>query len=556
MLPRGSTHLAVTVLAFASPAPAQYAQQQKLSASDAAPFDQFGGAVAISGSTLVAGARQDDSPTSGTDTGAAYVFCAIGAVWSQQQKLTASDALLDDQFGTSVAIHGDTIAVGARFRDDNGTNSGAAYVFERQAGVWTEQQKLLAFDGAPFDGFGAALAISGSTLAVGAPNDASPVFEAGSVYVFVRTGATWTLQQKLVANDAGQSDGFGGSVSIDGNTLVAGSRLSEAGGNNAGSAYVFTRSGTTWTQQQKLVAFDPASGDQYGISVSVSNDTIAVGSFRDDDGAMNSGSAYVYVRSGAAWSLQQKLGANNAAQGDEFGSALSLSGDRLLVGAAQAIVGPVRRGTAYVFERRGTAWTQAQQLNSNDPLFDGGEFGSAVSLSGDRMAVGDRQDEPFGQQSGAAFVFAATEPGLASCFGIGCPCGNDDPAAGCANATGLGGRLSGAGSTSVTADDLVLRATQLSRNKLALFVAGGNAAPVPLYNGIQCAAGPLHRYTSRIQSTGLLGVVTLSAPAANSAGFVTAGSTRYFQVVYRDRPQPTCDQAGNWTNLYAVTFTP
>jgi hypothetical protein len=221
-----------------------------------------------------------------------------------------------------------------------------------------------------------------------------------------------------------------------------------------------------------------------------------------------------------------------------------------------AIVGPVRRGTAYVFERRDAIWTEAQQLNSNDPPFDGGSFGKSVSISGDRMIVGDALDEASGQASGAAHVFAAAEPGIASCFGTACPCANDDSAAGCANSTGAGGLLTGTGSTAVGEDDLVLHATQLPLHQTALFVVSSEVSSMPVFDGLQCTAPPVIRFASQIQFSGATGTATLVHPVADSGGFITAGTTRYFQVAYRDSVHPPCGSGGNWTNLYSVTFTP
>lgn len=542
-------------LALAPAATAQYAEQQKLTSADGANFDQFATVLSIAGDTLVAGAPQDDS-ASGTDTGAAYVFGASGSAWTQRQKLVASDAAFDDQFGNAVAVWDGTIAVGARFLDDNGTQSGAVYVFERAHGTWIERQKLVAFDGAPFDAFGASVVLRGDWLFAGAPLDANPVFEAGSVYAFERVGTSWTFRQKLVAADAGQSDGFGAGLSSDGETLVAGSRLSDAGGSNAGAAYVFVRSGSTWTQQQKLTAFDPASGDQFGISVAVSGGSIAIGSFRDDDAGSNSGSVYVYARDGGAWTFRQKLLGSAAATNAEMGVAVAMDGGQLVVGAHEGIVGPVQRGTAYVFELRDGTWTEAQQLVSGDPPFDGGAFGRAVAASGQRVVVGDHEDSASGQQSGAAHVFADAEPGLASCFGGACPCANVDPAAGCANSTGAGARLGGTGSPSVAADDLVLQATGLPPQRVALFVASGATGSATYLDGLQCVAAPLFRYGASRQSSGAAGVATLVTPASSSAGFVAAGSTRHFQVVYRDTPASPCGLGGNWSSLYSVTFTP
>ena len=216
-------------------------QQQKLEASDAGAFDLFGSSVAISGETVVVGARSDDG-AAGAGQGSAYVFVRSGGVWSQQQKLEASDAGEVDEFGFSVAISGETVVVGSWLDDGAaGADQGSAYVFVRSGGVWSQQQKLEASDAAAFDLFGDSVAISGETVVVGAIFDdgAAGLFQ-GSAYVFVRSGGVWSEQQKLEASDAAAGDALGVSVAISGETVVVGAFADNgAAGFDQGSAYVF-----------------------------------------------------------------------------------------------------------------------------------------------------------------------------------------------------------------------------------------------------------------------------------------------------------------------------
>ena len=217
----------------------------------------------------------------------------IDPTWSEQQKLTASDAAPNDDFGTSVALSGDTAVVGAPFDDDAGSASGSAYVFVRSGTRWSQQQKLTASDAAPNDDFGLAVAVSGDTAVVGAIGDDDAGRVSGAAYVFVRSGTRWSQQQKLTASDAASNDLFGISVAVSGDTAVVGARGDDdAGGVNSGAAYVFVRSGTRWSEQQKLTASDAAAGIRFGNSVAVSGDTAVVGAFEDD-------SAYVFVRPSA-----------------------------------------------------------------------------------------------------------------------------------------------------------------------------------------------------------------------------------------------------------------
>jgi len=215
-------------------------------------------------------------------------------VWTQQQKLTASDAAANDWFGWPVSVSGDTVVVGA-YRDDGvGTDSGSAYVFVRSGGVWTQQQKLTASDAAAQDQFGSDLSVSGDTAVVSARWDDGAGTDSGSAYVFVRSGGVWTQQQKLTASDAATNDWFGFAVSVSGNKAVVGAPLDDDAGSSSGSAYVFVRSGGVWTQQQKLTASDAAANDQFGQLVSLTGDTVAIGTPADDAAGPFSGSAYLF----------------------------------------------------------------------------------------------------------------------------------------------------------------------------------------------------------------------------------------------------------------------
>jgi len=330
-------------------------QQAKLTASDAAAGDSLGVSVAVSGDTAVVGAHGDDG-----SAGSAYVFVRSGGAWTEQQKLTASDADTGDQFGRSVAVSGDTAVVGA-YTDDTsaGSNAGSAYVFVRSGGAWTEQQKLTASDAVENDELGWSVAVSGDTVVAGAWFDDTPAgTSAGSAYVFVRSGGAWTEQQKLTASDAAANDQLGSSVAVSGDTVVAGATGdTTAAGQLAGSAYVFVRSGATWTEQQKLTASDAAAFDVFGIAVAVSGDTVVAGAFFDDTPAgQNAGSAYVFVRSGGVWTEQQKLTASDATAFDVFGGVVAISGDTAVVGAhVDDIPGKANAGSAYVFMRSGGA---------------------------------------------------------------------------------------------------------------------------------------------------------------------------------------------------------
>ncbi|HUP92164.1 MAG TPA: Calx-beta domain-containing protein [Solimonas sp.] len=386
-----------------------WSQQQQLTASDGRSNDRFGLSVALSGDTALVGARDDDT-AAGNGAGSAYVFVRSAGLWTQQQQLTASDGLSGDGFGASVALSGDTALVGANFdtlTSPTRSAAGSAYVFVRSAAVWTQQQKLTASDALANDQFGNSVALSGDTALVGAWfDDTAGGTNAGSAYVFERSAGLWTQQGQLIASD-GSPDNFGISVALSGDTALVGAPFHDtAGGLNAGAAYVYVRSAGLWTEQQQLTAADGLADDLFGYSVAVSGDTALVGA-RDDDttGGNNAGSVTVFVRNAGLWTQQQQLTASDGLLNDGFGVSVALSGDTALVGAAfNDTAGGTNAGSAYVFVRSAGLWTEQQQLTASDGLTND-DFGRAVALSGDTALVGANQDDAAGDDAGSAHVF-------------------------------------------------------------------------------------------------------------------------------------------------------
>ena len=361
-----------------------YLEQAKLTPSDSAADDNFGTAVAISDDTAVIGAIGDN--TNGISSGSAYVFVRSGNTWTQQAKLTASDATEYDQFGWSVAVSGDTAVIGSFRGIDAGTDSGAVYVFVRSGNTWTEQTKLSASDDSAGDWFGYSVAVSGDTAVVGANFGDGMTADSGAAYVFVRSGNTWSEQVKLTASDSAEYDQFGYSVAISEDTVVIGAYVDNDKGLQSGSAYVFLRSGSTWTEQAKLTASDGAAGDYFGYSVAVSGDTVVIGAYKDDDKGRDSGSAYVFLRSGGIWVEQAKLIASDGNSSDNFGYSVAVSGDTTVIGAWLGEGLRPGTGTAYVFVRNGTTWTAQTKLAASQAT---DSLGFSVAMSGNTVVIGD-----------------------------------------------------------------------------------------------------------------------------------------------------------------------
>jgi len=377
---------------------------------DAANGELFGFSVSILGDTIIIGEDFDGSD----ESGAAYVFTRSGSTWIQQQKLTdLVNGVADDLFGFSVSISDDTVIVGAP-RHDNGlrrSDSGAAYVFAKSGSTWIQQAKLTAPVISSSDNFGFSVSISGDTAIVGFHlDDPDGKVNSGSAYVFTRSGSTWTQQAKLTASDPTASDQFGESVSISGDTIIVGApNDGNDGKDDSGSAYVFTRSGSTWTQQAKLTAPDADTDDEFGFSVSISDDTVIIGSPKDDhSGHTRAGSAYVFTKSGSTWTQQQKL-IDPAPFGlDQFGFSVSISGDKVIVGApfdGARETSLDTSGNAFVFTRSGTVWTHQDILTASDAQEDD-QLGTSVSISGDTVIVGAPTAKNVeDNEAGAAYVF-------------------------------------------------------------------------------------------------------------------------------------------------------
>ncbi len=457
----------------------------KASNTDADDF--FGYSLALSGDILAVGALGEGSAATGIDgdqadnsasnSGAVYVFRRVGASWAQEAYLKASNTGAEDLFGYSVALSDDTLAVGAFGEgsaatgingdqaDNFASGSGAVYVFRRSGTSWAQEAYLKASNTGAGDRFGSSLALSGNTLAIGAYLEDSAATgingdqtdnaasNSGAVYVFRRSGASWAQEAYLKASNTGANDRFGNSMALSDDILAVGALLegsaatgidgdqTDNSANNSGAVYVFRRSGTSWAQEAYLKASNTDGGDQFGASVALFNNALAVGAnFEDsaaigidgdqtDNAASLSGAVYVFRRSNASWAQEAYLKASNTGAGDEFGDRVTLSSDTLAVGAYlegsaatgingdQADNNAQNGGAVYVFQHAGPSWAQVAYLKASNTGI-GDQFGfNSVALSGDALAVGAHledsattgidgdQDDNSAGDGGAVYVF-------------------------------------------------------------------------------------------------------------------------------------------------------
>ncbi len=433
--------IAATILAF-NGISQTWDEVIKAVASHRASGDFFGYSLSIDGNRAIVGAYGDDDGAA-VVTGAAYIFEHDGSNWVQSAKLVASDRNGADRFGFSVDISGDKIIVGAPKEDEDATGGnslyapGSAYIFEYNGTSWTQTAKLVASDRADFDEFGYSVSISNDNAIVGAylededTSGGNTFTSAGSAYIFEKNGGNWTETAKLVASNRSTYDEFGHSVSISGDQAIVGAyRESTASGSaysQAGVAYIFKKGTNGWSQTARLIASDHSSTDLFGYSVCIEGTRAIVGARLEDHNTIgfgyrfSAGSAYIFDYDGSSWSETAKLVASDRDVDDEFGTSVSISGDRAIVGAPledEDVSGgntQAEAGSAYIFKYDGSSWTQTAKLVASDRETED-EFGRCVSISEDQVIVG----APFEDQDATGGNFQH-KAGSVYAFNFNCP---------------------------------------------------------------------------------------------------------------------------------------
>ena len=367
-------------------------EQQRL---DQGSGTDLGCSVAIEGNTIAVGADIYNS-----NTGCVFIWERSGGEWILQETLVASDGSLSDWLGISCDIDNDTVIAGADYASPEGiSHAGAAYVFVRSGGIWSEQGKLVASDAAANDWFGHRVAISGDWAIVGAPKDDDSFNNSGSVYVFHRDGSgVWSQTQKLNASDPGGGDLFGHDVTIDGAIALIGAQYNTTGSIVGGSVYVFERDEfDVWTQVQKLTASDAASYVSFGYSICLDGTQAIISSH--GHAPSQSGAVYIFEQDEyGVWSEQQILTASDAAVNDWFGYSVSISGNNVAIGAPYTDDEGTNSGSFYSFIKESGTWTESTKWYSS---FSGLNrlFGNAVAVDGNIFVIG----EP---NANAAYIFA------------------------------------------------------------------------------------------------------------------------------------------------------
>ena len=374
----------------------------KLTTSDGAAGDIFGRGTVISDTFAVIGAPFKDENAPGS--GAAYVFEKQGNQWGETAKLLPSDGTpAGGRFGFSIDIEDTTIVIGATWDDDNGGRSGSVYIFEKQGDQWIEQTKLTASDGKSGDNFGNSVSISGKTIIVGAYDVYGGGNSPGAAYIFEKQNGLWVEKTKLTPSIGSNGDGFGIEVSIDGPNAVVGV-FNPFHNNRSNAAYVFERQNGNWVEKARFTSGNEEPTDVFGNFVAISGTTIIVGASNDDESNTDSGAAYIFEKQGGEWVEQAKLKPADNSVADQWGSCVDISGTRAILASNQDDDNGSNSGSIVVFEKQDNAWVETTKLVASDGTTND-RLGAFCATNGTKILAGAFGAGEDGHESGAAYIF-------------------------------------------------------------------------------------------------------------------------------------------------------
>lgn len=479
------------------------------------------------------------------DYGAAAIFRRSGATWTEEAFIvpTASPSF-GESFGVSVDIEGDTAVIGAwEGCWDSWGPVGCAYIYTRTGGTWTFSQKL-SENVSYFSFYGAAVAVSGDTMAISADY-------ASRVFIYVWDGTSWVKRSEISGPNSGA---FGGSLALERgtpqSTLLVGAPLFNLGGfTNTGAAYAYVGNGANWALQGTFKPGPQINDRYFGGDVSLAGDTALIGARGDRVGMIKCGAAYAYRRNGSLWSLEEKITPPNPHHDDLFGSAVSLSNNQAVIGAQGEDIINDNRGNLYFVYRTGTTWHTPTQLVPNAQLMTYAFLGWNVAMVGETIIAGN---------SPSVRVFEPkTRVGTSYCTCTNAPCGNVDTGAGCANSTGQGSVLTAQGGGIIGDEDLVV--TNAVPGVFGLFFQGDVSIQVPFGDGQLCASQNIIRLSplpTQVSPDGsAMWGPCVDDPSIPAVTGVVPGSgeTKRYQFWYRD-PGGPCGNGFNTTNGVELTW--
>ena len=386
-----ATAAAVVAWLFLLALPA-VAAPEVLLAHDGSEHDHFGWSVAVDGDVAVVGAPQDDE--GGEDSGAAYVYLLADGTWTYRAKLLDPEPFDGARFGYSVAVSGDSIVVGSY---PTTASTGTVIVYRATGLDWDLEQRLQPAEDVSGSQFGCAVAADGDSVVIGAPQARTDGVAAGAAYVFVRSGSGWTEEQRLVAAQPIGYTKLGRAVDIDGDRVIAGTANR--------SAHVFHRQDGAWIAEARLSNDGVDADHDYGRAVGISGRTAVIGSPQDDDMGSYSGAIYVHTLGDLGWVPAQKLTASDGTYGENLGWSVAISGQVILGGALRAdLPNAWDGGAVYRYVRRADRWDETEKIAT--PTASGGDqFGAAVAMNGNVALAGAHLDNDMGLDSGTAWTF-------------------------------------------------------------------------------------------------------------------------------------------------------
>ena len=483
----------------------------RLVASDGAENDWLGTKAAISGDFgFVATTRHDGQ---GSNSGAVYVARRGAAGWGFVDTLMASDGGDGTGFGTGLSVQGDRALIGSTH---------GAYAFERTPSGWTEVQKLVAADAAPGDLFGLGVAIQGDRALVSAPQQDSVVGEsAGAAYIFERGPSGWVEVDKLVSPEPRAHDYFGGGALGNDFAVFGVGGHDLHGFQNKGAVFVFERGASGWDDGTKISIYEGNENDRFGSKVAVHRDRFIASAPGERSLEIGGGAVYVFRKGTAGWVREARLIPDGPVAAGFAEHGIQISSDKVLVAAYLAGDAGFQDGRVFVYKRTASRWVFEHRFGGSMPRHVG-SFGTAVAVDGDTVLVGARNNGDI-FSAGAAYVFSAP---IASSVNL---------CAAAANSTGSPAAISIAGCTQVARNEVRLFARPIPSGTSGVFFYGDrNLAPLPFGDGYRCVGGRVYRLPL-VHSVDeeMASDLDLTSPP-QPLGQITAGSTWYFQVHYRD----------------------
>ncbi len=537
----------------------QWNLDTSLYGTDRDASDEAGYSVALEDGIAVVGVPSDDDTFQ--DGGSAWVYRDAGAHWFPVTRLSGGKAGHSlGNFGSSVAIKGGVIVVGADQETGSDVLSGSAHVFEGnlQQG-WQETAVLVPSDVQPSLRFGISVAVDADTIVVGASHASSAGITTGAAYVYRRTApSSWNFEQKLTGASSEQNDLFGRSVDVLGSVIAVGAPGADALGADTGEVRIYRHNGNLWSESDLLVKAHDTSYTNFGKSLSLDANRLLVGSPGDFG---SKGLAQIYTYNGSNWIAGHEFTLSSGSPGERFGESVDMQGDRLLVGAPGSTTFTFTGGRAILFQRSGPDWLETELVPSDRAMFD--TFGASVAISGQEFLVGAPKHDVDLDDEGAAYLFKVDAPDPFQVFGFGdgsfgaCACGNESSVGsgeGCLNSTGGGAKMGWEGSASLAQDDMVLTGSGLPANKPSMLFMGTNKrqSGVLLGDGLLGMGGALIRVNLDFSA----GDGTANWSNLHSYNYWVAGETRMFQVWYRDPSNGPCANGFNLSSGVQVSFLP